>query len=1357
MSEPAQLFADVPLAPAGNANRFGARWRLSGAGLSNVWRFGDLELATPSGRLLLRGPNGTGKTTALEALWPYLLDLNGSRLAAGKGRTTTPAMLMREGADGKRRYGYAWLTFTAPGDVREHSYGVRLQYSPSASTQIKVVPFVVPGRPLQILRLHGPARAGLTLEQFTAEVERASGQVFDDEASYVAQLAAEVWHATASELGELASRLRSVRDPSLLAAVTPRVAAEALRASLPGVSEEVIAATADALGESEATREAFDRDREAAAVLRAFAEVWAAHAAAVVATAAETARDANAHADRAQRARSAAQHAATRAQDRERRAASRVEGLETELAGVQGEVEALKASEAYQESERLDELRTTLEAHNGTAVAKLHALVAQAGEAAERSRRLSESAEALDADLSEAVQTAVDADARARPDVALLSIVLRPRVALSVGATSANPGPVVEITADPARLDALSKHWRTLGTGQQRRAETAELIASDHRHVAVADHAADVAEREAAAAAARADAAGESARTAAEAAQVAADALLATLESWSSANADLASGCSEPWEAADVTELAADETAAVLAAADAWAEAATTHAAQERAARRQQAQETRTQAEARDVQAEDLREQAETLKSGELLPFPRPGWSQATDDAFAFGAALEWEHGFDEHAARARLELALSHSGLLGALLSDAGAVTDDWVVVPEGPRPQESLRSAIRADPEHPLAAIADQVLARIALEPTATRATGAWLIVGRDGSFRAGVLVGAPDQPPPEPQFVGARQRRQAALARARELELAAAVLADEGRELRARAGGLDALAAAIAERAARFPDRGALRRAETARVGAAAEAIRTGALADAAQGQARARRAEHERLRSAWIGRCHALRLPADADELAELAREARRAQKELTRAATALERRRSRLETLRLDAAEDTASTAALAELEQAARAAGRTAATSTAKVRTITASAGGAIQDVLKALTDAGGRADSLGTRLARARDELQEAGKAQSRAATRLETAEVERSDALPRSAAARRELDGVLAIDGVAEAIGLRMATAAAEPAEVIAALDGRERVPRRRVLERYDAARAPLAGVWTIDPGDAHGELDTYVLTHQDETYTPPQAADRAHALAERAERALAAAEEAALRDFVVGRLPNAIGTAWTHLRDWTGEVNAKMRSVAASSGVSVQVRTRVSAGLSPAAMVVHELSCLRGEADRTTAEQAQLREALEALIAASGGETTAERIADAVDIRQWIDLDYMVSRRDGPPQRWGTRTGLSSGERRLVILAPMLAAVAATHDRLAADGLRLVGLDEIPAEVDERGRAGLARYVAELDLDLICTSHLWDGSPGAWDGIDAFELEAGDDGTVVGFPMLIRGLQPLPGDPM
>jgi hypothetical protein len=95
-------------------------------------------------------------------------------------------------------------------------------------------------------------------------------------------------------------------------------------------------------------------------------------------------------------------------------------------------------------------------------------------------------------------------------------------------------------------------------------------------------------------------------------------------------------------------------------------------------------------------------------------------------------------------------------------------------------------------------------------------------------------------------------------------------------------------------------------------------------------------------------------------------------------------------------------------------------------------------------------------------------------------------------------------------------------------------------------------------------------------------------------------------------------------------------------------------------------------------------------------------------------------------------------------------------MLAAVAAAYDKYGPEAGRLTTLDEIPSEVDERGREGLARYIAELDLDLVCTSYLWDGAPGAWDGVDAHDLEAAPDGTVVAFPMLVRGYDLFPGDP-
>jgi hypothetical protein len=273
--------------------------------------------------------------------------------------------------------------------------------------------------------------------------------------------------------------------------------------------------------------------------------------------------------------------------------------------------------------------------------------------------------------------------------------------------------------------------------------------------------------------------------------------------------------------------------------------------------------------------------------------------------------------------------------------------------------------------------------------------------------------------------------------------------------------------------------------------------------------------------------------------------------------------------------------------------------------------------------------------------------------------------------------------------------------------------------------------------------------------VLTHNDEAHTPVTAAEFASRIAHGAQTALAEAEDSALRKFIIGRLPTAIGVAWHGLEDWRRDVNRKMKAASASSGVGVQVGIRLSRDLNPAVRTVYELSCGVATADRTPDQETAVGEAIRSLIAAADGETMAEKVAAAVDVRDWVDVWYIVHRPGQEPRPWTSKTGLSGGERRLVVLAPMLAAVAAGYDGLHPSGLRLVALDEVPAEVDEAGREGLARYIAALDLDLVCTSYLWDGAPGAWDGIDAWDFEADGAGTVVAFPMQVRGLDDLPDD--
>lgn len=1369
MSIGGPLFEEVATSPpAGRAERFGARWRLVGAGLCDVWRFGNLELPAQSGRLLLRGPNGTGKTTALEALWPYLLDLNATRLAAGKARATSLLSLMREGAEGKRRNGYAWLTLAGPGEEGRWSFGVRLQYAEGGSPPVRVLPFCVPGRPLRELPLVGAGGTQMSGDQFSDAVRCAGGEVFEDPERYASYLAARLFRTSnTTELAAVASRLRSVRNPALLGDVSPQAAASALRESLPGVDDDIINATADALAESDATREAFRQDAEAARLLEEFLSNWKGHVVEVLRGTCETAETAAADVSRCeQRVRRLSNAAALAEQQAAagRRAIADLEGAHT---AATARVRALEDSPAYRESGRLAALESAHQAQLLAANSTINTLRQIAASAFAQALTVLQDLEGLSQDLDECVAQAVEADSALHPGTRLASWSEDARTRIVVGGDEFDPGPRIRIHTEPQALRAVAEKWLHAGQRHRERADAALLALKDHKPVALAEAEADVAERTAQEKERAAEASESAASGKARAARALVDELLRRVRDWTQANGDLATATQEGeeapgWEVADVGVLAGQEPAAILGEVDVWAHAATRRAAMAAASMRATAKALEDAANGRTRDASELRAQATALRGGRLLPFPRPDWAGPGDDARALGALLDWRKDAPTGVARDRIEAALSISGLLGATLSQAAAATEAWRVTVSGPVFEPNLTEILAVDASSESAPVALEVLRRIGvIENALDREDSHSLTIGRDGTFRAGVLAGchpsvAMREAPPPATHVGARQRREAALRKADELDARATALEAEAEAARQEAGAHRASAGAIVVRAGSFPPREALRSAEAARVAAAKAALEERRVAEEKRAFAQRAGDRARELRMGWIQRTRALGLPPDATELTTIDQTARdvalRLEKAAQRLTTRLSERLSRARQ-RAEGGNDEQLLAAEAEASAARQKADSTA----AALRTLHEVAGAAIEEVLGQLRQARERLDAVERDHRKARALQPGLDRTETDARSDLRIAELNRDEAQPRAAAALAQVRTVLQAPGVAGAVlGSEFDFADAGLAgRVTKALDGQRTLTRKTVRERADAARAALAGVWSLDPGEDVGELLTYTLTHRDVAYTPPQAVIHANVVKERAQRALAASEDRALQEFVIGRLPGAIGAAWTHLHEWKNQVNEKMRRASASSGVGVQVRIELQTELSPAARTVHRLCCTVSDAERLPEQQREVGAAIQSLIEAADGDGMRERLANAIDIREWVDVHYEVTRPGGKTQRWGSRTGLSGGERRLVVLAPMLAAVAAQYERYGSSALRLVALDEIPVEVDERGREGLARYIAALDLDLFCTSYLWDGCPGAWDGIDAHDLEAGPDGTVVAFPMLVRGLDDLPDE--
>ncbi|WP_017574812.1 TIGR02680 family protein [Nocardiopsis kunsanensis] len=88
------------------------RFQPSRAGIINVWDYVDEEFAFADGRLILRGHNGSGKTKALEVLFPFVLDghTDARRLDpfSGQNRTMKSNLLYR---GDESAYGYVWMEF----------------------------------------------------------------------------------------------------------------------------------------------------------------------------------------------------------------------------------------------------------------------------------------------------------------------------------------------------------------------------------------------------------------------------------------------------------------------------------------------------------------------------------------------------------------------------------------------------------------------------------------------------------------------------------------------------------------------------------------------------------------------------------------------------------------------------------------------------------------------------------------------------------------------------------------------------------------------------------------------------------------------------------------------------------------------------------------------------------------------------------------------------------------------------------------------------------------------------------------------------------------------------------------------
>ncbi len=1286
------------------------RWRPTRAGIVNVWRYYDETFDLHEGRLLLRGPNGTGKSKALELLLPYLLDANlrPNRLSTfGGSERSMYWNLMGDGYPHTRRVGYVWLEFCAAdgsGDEQWFTCGARLQATKN-SRQVQSTYFTTSLRVdidggLSLTTPDGRPLAKKDLDEAIGD----SGQTFDTAAGYRRT----VRHTLFSEFTEeqyeaLITALLQLRTPKLSEHLDPDTLSELLTQALPPLDQADVAEIAEGF-------EKLDRRREDLARLEA--EVKAAESLAV------RARN---YARRVLRSGAAAMISATSAmtaatrklneREEEHEQTTRQLGqletrqaeLEEERHQIRQEAEGLEESDSYREGKDLDALRQTAEKAEERA-RKAHAdALARDNDAAgdeESARRLRHTA---DTAAEHAVRAREEADQAAR----------RAGMAASFG----------ELTAG----DTTASRRLLRATTESRQEQIQQV-----RHV-LGKHQSAVAER------ARAEERLEQRRDEAEQAQQRLEELRQQRDDvvgrLGEEIAEWARGCRDlPLaEHADALIAAVEDEGEVLRLVG----AAVTRAGED-IARAETALETerRGLTEERDSLAEELSH----LERDTVRP-PEAPRTRTLDRAALPGAPLwrlvDWRPDVDE-ATQAGIEAALEASGVLDAWVLPSGEVHPDGhdtfaAAGVTGFAPGTSLAEVLVAEPQASVpASVVERLLAQVAYGTAASDHPAA---VGADGTWRLGVTHGSWAKPTAE--HIGATARE-----RARQRRIAELIRQLE--RLDSDIAGVDERATELAARRQRLSDEQNQRPSharlhELTSAVASAEvdvAVRRDAEASAETERSRAEQHVGEALRELTL-LAGEHELPTTGDGLDTVSRDVRTYHNTADAWLDQTREAHSTAEGANTQETRAQRSRQLAEETQERADKLGQEAADERTKYETVESSIGVEYREILRRLTelrrrdgDIGtelqslrrqentlrGQAGQLDSELQHAKDEGRRAGEERDRAAARLRhltevgfAADAQLTATLP-------DMTTTTACLEVARSIADKLASTPCEPRNIKDAENNLSQA--RYTTQQALAGRADLR----LDPEGPDSDVVVLVATVDGASMGAARLHEFLGEELTEARQRLTDDEQQLFDQTLTGDTRRQVATRIRLAEELKDSMNAQLQRVRTVSNLRVKLDWQIAPDL-PAGTKEARNLLLRDPASLSEADRQALhdffRARIEEVRAAEASVGWEQQLLQVLDYRRWHQFVVLMDK--GDEGGWVAVTkrrhgALSGGEKAISLHLPLFAAAAA-HYRISPAAPRLILLDEVFVGVDDGNRGQLLDLLAAFDLDMVLTSdHEW-----------------------------------------
>ncbi|MFF0044236.1 TIGR02680 family protein [Streptomyces mirabilis] len=1310
------------------------------AGIINLWDYRDEEFSFAGGWLVLRGPNGSGKTKALEVLFPFVLDgrIDPKRLNpfAAEDRTMKSNLLFR-GQDSA--LGYVWIEFTHRETGEAVTCGIGLHAQRHRDTPARWH-FVAEGRVGEDFSLLTDDDRPVTKKQLAAELGR---ELITSTADYRAAVDQRLFGLGRERYEQLLTLILTLRRPQLAKNLDPAKLSDTLTAGLRPLDDDLIAEAARSFDDMESVQRTLEGLVAADDATRAFLASYSTYLRVHARAAAD--RLAARRAETAERAAALHTASAGLAAAREQQAAaeSRAERADASLAAQRARLDQLRSSAAYQAIEQLADLERLVRTCEHTA--------RQAS--AERERRTAATGRAH-AEAERAAQLAAELDATVSRDAATVADHAH-TAGIPWTPADAEPDRLTERSA--ALAAARHEGVRAVRAAQQatRGAEqTRDLarVSLDRAQEAVAE-----AETGETAAGSALESAREQARTA--------------LGQWMGEHGGLLSEAEReggppgrrPGEGAgrlaEALELTGEAEAVTLT--DAFTEA-TASAVQELRDELGSLRARRTDVEHRRAETEAERDRiaaehddappparGRTAGRGERGVPPAEGRGRVPGDSMPLWRLVDFDSGLTDR-QRAGLEAALEASGLLDALLSaedtPVTAGHSDGYLHAGAPVNGPSLADLLRPEePEGGAVIPAGRITAVLrSVAVTGDLDTGTPQI-SPDGRYAAGVLVGAHTKEHAE--YVGATARRRRRAARIAACNALLTELSAQLDELTRAQARTDAALEAYAAARAALPRTTGITQALRELDKAAARLRATHDAADASQ-------ASYDESVAACSVADRALRRTAaehaieterlDAVERATRAFEA--AVREL-----AARRREHARQTEAAQAAADRLTAAA--EDEEAAldteRAARRRHTEEAAGLQALQEAVGAEAQEVMRQVQEAEDGIDAL-VREAEADRSAQHTAIADTAAADARRTAAAEaRSVAAAeekdtarglRPYAARELLDILHCPSGLAwpaqeaDWTGGELPSAAVAVHEAILAAT-RDLTPTEsslkqsvtRLTKALDDLQAQLAAAGQDYRPEWDGSDGVILVRVADEEGPLPVAAFAQKIAAHRRDQAelLSDSEQRILEDALLTRLAQQIHDRTVDARDLIRRMNTDMRRRAMSSGTTVGVSWLLADHLDDEQRAVCAL--LDADAARLGPDGlARVRIHFAAQIKTARARHRdlpyRELLSEVLDYRRWRQFAFQLVRpgTSGTTEEKLTRarhSRLSGGEQSVSLHLPLFAAAHAMLNSADPHAPRLLALDEAFAGVDDTGRGELMSLAAQFDLDLFMTGYdLW-----------------------------------------